>query len=185
MDQSLSGIVENVTVMNLTNSALKDEVNQLTSDATFPQREIKAGFEILENKCADQTHSNDNYKKERVIQNMLNERHNSTAISMDRQVSQTSNAARADECLDVKNPYTKCSRPAICVDRYKKFKECFRHAYDNAPKANGLAHLKTVKEAIQQRVGCAVFTDDEMSAAFKKLEDENACMRVGKHIVVI
>lgn len=50
-----------------------------------------------------------------------------------RGVSQTSNASHTNETV-MQSPPSKRSKPvaAISVDRYKKFKECFRLAYDNA-----------------------------------------------------
>ncbi|KAI1716223.1 MCM2/3/5 family domain-containing protein [Ditylenchus destructor] len=104
-----------------------------------------------------------------------------------RGTSQTSNTADTNESVPMQSPPSKRAKSvaAISVDRYRKFKECFRQAYDNAPKENGLANLETVKGAIQQRAGRAAFTDDEIMAGFEKLEDENACMLVDDNVTVI
>ncbi|KAI1712909.1 DNA replication licensing factor [Ditylenchus destructor] len=87
------------------------------------------------------------------------------------------------QCLASKSPVRLSSE--ISDDRYRKFKECFRKAYDSAPKENDLADLKAVKDSISKQMGRATFSQKEIKAAFENLQKENACMIIDRHIILI
>ncbi|CAD5235004.1 unnamed protein product [Bursaphelenchus xylophilus] len=92
-----------------------------------------------------------------------------------------------DQSQAQEEPVTKRSKndDGIGVDRYNRFKQCLRVAFDETESPEGMHPVATIVELIQRQMGQFPFTEAEVKAAFDLLEADNVCMISDEQVVLV
>ncbi|CAD5227406.1 unnamed protein product [Bursaphelenchus okinawaensis] len=73
----------------------------------------------------------------------------------------------------------------VGVDRFVRFKQCLRVAFDETENPEGMHPMTTIVELIQKQMGQFPFTESELKASFELLEAENVCMISDDQVVLV
>ncbi|PIC28538.1 hypothetical protein B9Z55_020412 [Caenorhabditis nigoni] len=74
---------------------------------------------------------------------------------------------------------------AIGIDRYKELKKYVRKAFDDIGSTDDMVDLHIITDSIQTQAGSNKFTDDELTAGYEQLENDNAAMIADDKITLI